>query len=344
MFKKAFLFIILTVLLLAGCASKKEDTDVKDKKGTHKDSADSAFVYPLTGEPAKDKKDVDRRSIAVMVNNHPKARPQSGLKQADLVYEILAESNITRFLAIYQSEFPEKVGPIRSARDYYIEIAKGYNSFFVFHGWSPDAKKLIQGGYIDSLNGLEHDGTLFKRASFRKAPHNSYITYENMIKGAEKKKISLESHTPSYAFLTDEETKNIQGQEATGAKVSYSSADFDVIYQYNQESGKYKRSTAGNQTEDYDSKEAVMIDNIMIVEAPHKIIDDKGRRDIDLTAGGKALLLQKGKYVEVEWESRDGRIVPVKDGKEVKLVKGKTWINIVPVIPGLEQSVTFLND
>ena len=96
-----------------------------------------------------------------MVNNHPLARPQSGLNKADIVYEIFAEGNVTRFLAIFQSEQPEKIGPVRSARDYYIELAKGYDSLYIAHGNSPEAKKMLDNGYIDNLNGLYYDGTLF---------------------------------------------------------------------------------------------------------------------------------------------------------------------------------------
>ncbi len=91
------------------------------------------------------------RAVAVMINNHPKARPQSGLNKADIVYEILAEGDITRFLAVFQSEKPANIGPIRSARDYYIELAKGFNALYIAHGYSPEAKKMLEQGYVDNL-------------------------------------------------------------------------------------------------------------------------------------------------------------------------------------------------
>ena len=78
-----------------------------------------------------------------MVNNHPKARPQSGLHKADIVYEILAEGDVTRFLPYFQSEKPENIGPVRSARDYYIDLAKGLNALYIAHGYSPEAKKCL---------------------------------------------------------------------------------------------------------------------------------------------------------------------------------------------------------
>ena len=86
-------------------------------------------------------REVEGRAVAVMVNNHPAARPQSGLNKADIVYELLAEGDVTRFLAIFQSEQPDNMGPVRSARDYYIELAKGFDSLYIAHGNSPDAEE-----------------------------------------------------------------------------------------------------------------------------------------------------------------------------------------------------------
>ncbi len=86
------------------------------------------------------------------------------------------------------------------------------------------------------------------------------------------------------------------------------------------------------QTVDYDTNVPVLLNNIFIVQMDHYVIDDSGRRKIDLTSGGKALLLQEGKMREVSWKNVDGRIVPYFNGAEIRLVPGKTWINIVPNI------------
>ncbi len=80
---------------------------------------------------------------------------------------------------------------------------------------------------------------------------------------------------------------------------------------------------------------------MLIVEAEHRILDDKGRRSIDLTSGGEALLFQSGIANAIRWENRDGQIVPVQNGELVPLKPGQTWINIVPTSPGIEASVTY---
>ncbi|WLV25299.1 DUF3048 domain-containing protein [Aciduricibacillus chroicocephali] len=153
------------VVLLAACSGDKE-TKMKGKEG----------ISPLTGEKTSN---ANARPVAIMVNNHTKARPQTGLSKADIVFEILAEGNITRFLAIYQSEEPDEVGPVRSAREYYFKLAEGYDALYVYHGAAKFVDKLIQDDGIDYINGAQHDndGKLFIRSSDREAPHNSYVQF-----------------------------------------------------------------------------------------------------------------------------------------------------------------------
>ncbi|MGM0845176.1 MAG: DUF3048 domain-containing protein [Bacillota bacterium] len=336
----------LTALLLTACSSDNEATENNDNTAENNteqnDSVDqdnndeavkSQFEYPLTGVSSDEES--SQRAVAVVVNNHPIARPQSGLNQADIVYEVLAEGSVTRFIALFQSEQPETIGPVRSARDYHIELGEGYDSFFVAHGYSPEAKEMLEDGSIDNINGMQYDGSLFKRADFRKAPHNSYISFADIEKGAEKVGAELNSPPEPLQFSNAEEAS---GEEAASVKVSYyDTPAFSPVYQYDEGAGKYKRITQGEELKDYDSGDPVLLDNILIAEAPHEVVDDAGRRDIDLTSGGNAYLLQGGKLLKIQWENQNGRIVPAGDAS---LQPGKTWINIIPENPGLEEFVS----
>lgn len=325
-----WLLFIVALFLLMSCSKNEvpssKQIDTGDSEKTETKEEESKYVYPLTGLPA-DKKP-DNRAVAVMVNNHPQARPQSGLTKADLVFEILTEGGVTRFLAVFQSEKPEIIGPVRSARPYYIELAKGLDALYVHHGWSERAKEILESDYVDSLNGLFYDGTLFERTSERKAPHNSYITFDHIEEGAEEENFSLVGEPEPYTFLKEDE--EVQGTDHSSVTISYSTDAFEVRYEYNPELSTYKRFSAGIQTVDNETGDSVLINNIFIVEANHRTIDSYGLLDIDLTTGGRALLLQNGKLQETQWENKDGRIVPYLNGKEVPLVPGKTWINIVP--------------
>jgi hypothetical protein len=335
---KKWIAVAAAIMILAAGCSKETETNKKTVQQEKEKSAEEVvkeaeelpYKFPLTGVGTKD--EPSGRAIAVVVNNHPKARPQSGLNEADVIYEVLAEGEVTRLIAIYQSEHPDKVGPIRSAREYFIDMALGYDSFFVAHGYSPEAKELLDRGEIDNINGIQYDGSLFRRANFRKAPHNSYITYENMVKGAEEQNYEMGQAPEPAAFLSKEEFDALGGSAAEDIMVSYGTPSFDLIYEYDAKTGKYHRFSGKEETADYDSKQPVLIDNILVVQMDHAIVDSVGRRDVDLTSGGKGYLFQKGIVNEIVWKNEAGRIIPYKDGVKAGFVPGKTWINIVPSI------------
>jgi hypothetical protein len=343
MLKRA-LIIALSSFTLVACSSDKEIKKESDKEAAtpvvkEETGGETERMYPSPLTGVEEEEESTARSVAVMVNNHPKARPQSGLSKADIVYELLAEGDITRFLAIFQSQMPKEVGPVRSARDYFIELAKGYDSLYVAHGYSPEAKEMLQNGFIDNLNGIQYDGTLFKRASFRKAPHNSYISAEHIREGAEKNGFDM-SRPPEALNFSDKGT--INGEAAQSVMISYNQNPlFNVIFDFNEKEGRYERYSNGEQTVDYDSKDPVLVENLLIVEASHKIVDDAGRRDIDLESGGNAYLIQEGKLREVQWKNVNGRILPYENDQPVSLRKGSTWINVIPSSPGLTGSVSY---
>ncbi|MDQ0215571.1 hypothetical protein J2S13_001989 [Oikeobacillus pervagus] len=340
--KKILLLICMFVLIFSGCGKSAESE--KNKKNHHsKEEKEEAFyTTPLTG--LKTNKKPDQRAIAVVINNHVKARPQTGLDKADIIYEVSAEGKLTRFLAIFQSEHPEQVGPVRSARDYLIDLAKGYDSIFIAHGYSPEAKEMLRRGEIDQINGIQHDGTLFKRDSSRKAPHNSYISFDKVEQGSNEKGYVLDQPPSELYFLKKEQLETLSGKKAESFRVSYSNhPEFQSKYQYIPEKNVYERFSGEEKTIDRESKMPLELSNIFIVETNHQIIDEEGRLDIDLTQGGEGFLFQKGVMNKVEWSNVNGRILPYLDGKPAGLVPGKTWIHIIPSSHGLNEAVMFDN-
>lgn len=329
--KKLLLISSLLLFFTTACSQGTEKEETKDKTLPAKEpvAEEPAATSPLTGMPVSG--GIDNRPIAVMINNHPQARPQSGLSKADIVYEVLAEGMITRFLAIYQSEKPEVIGPVRSAREYFVDLSKGYGALYISHGWSPTAKEKLESEHLDYLNGLFYDGTLFWRDQTRKAPHNSYISYENIVKGADENGYLLKMEVEPLPFLSKEELNSITGEELSEGVVSYGSTQqWQIKYVYDKDLGCYRRFSGDELTVDRETKEPVLLDNVFIVQMDHEFLDNYGRRKIDLNSGGEAILLQKGIMKRVEWQNVDGRILPYENGVPVKLVPGHTWINIVP--------------
>lgn len=348
--KKLLCIVFLAFIFLAACNDEKEVHDNESKDSGLEQKSDSFQVpeeyenmYPLTGIGTDEV--VNNRMVGVMVNNHTKARPQTGLSKADIVFEMLAEGKITRFLALFQSEMPDVVGPVRSAREYYFELANDYNAIYVYHGAAGFVNDMIEQRGIDHLNGsfYDNDGVLFKREPFRKAPHNSYLQLGYVYEKAEAKGYDTKTTYEPLPFLSEGE--QVAGEPGNHVKIVYSDTPTEIVeFDYNKRSQAYTRYSDQEKTIELESEEAIQASNVFIIETHHEVIDDAGRRAIDLQSGGDAYLLQKGVVQELRWENRNGRIVPMKDGKEVAFAPGKTWINVIPTEPGIKRAVTISNE
>lgn len=347
MLKKClFGLIIVLIIVIAGCTKNKEtaeDSPESSNNGEAKEDVESnedgaGHIYPFTGMETDEA--IDGRMIGVMVNNHPKARPQTGLSKADVVFEILAEGRITRFLALFQSDLPDVIGPIRSAREYYFNLATDYDALYIYHGAANFVNDMISDQGIEHINGsnYDNDGNLFKRESFREAPHNSYLQTDAISGVASEKGYATTFDYKELPFLEEEET--IDGDVATNIEIVYSeNLNHKVAFDYDADTGRYMRSSDGERTVEQETEEPIGVENVFVVETHHEVIDDDGRRAVDMESGGDAYLFQQGKMLEVEWKNDDGQIIPVKDGEPVGFVPGQTWINVVETDPGLEGSV-----
>lgn len=343
MVKKRVLFVLCSALLLGAC-NKDTDKEVKPASAEPEEVEEVAtelpYITPFTGEKVAEEPQL--RPILVTINNHPDARPQSGIAYADVVYEMLAEGDVTRLLALYQSQIPTNIGPIRSARSYFVDMAKGLDAFYIAHGYSPEAKSMLTSGVADNINGMNYDGTLFQRSSERRAPHNSYISGDNVSVAAEKVGASLlYQKKVLYSFYEEEDSVKI-GSTANEVSVSYNNNTFNSTYTYDAGTKAYTRTSAGKLTVDHLTNEPVQLSNVLFFDMAHRIIDNEGRRDIDITSGGTAYVAQQGMLREVKWENRDGLLVAIEsDGSDVKLVPGQTWVHFVPTSPGIAASVSY---
>ena len=346
--KKKLLLVLIVILWVAAAAAifwamndKKEESDEQEEvegPAVPEETAEK-FLAPFTGMESE--QEFTHRPVMAVINNHPAARPQTGLVEADIVFEFLAEGDVTRFLALYQSEFPDEVGPIRSARDYFVNMADSYDAFFVAHGYSPDAKMLLDAGVVEHINGMAYDGTLFQRSTDRVAPHNSYISFDNILTGMETVGAGLTDDSESaYHFYDNTESAKLM-EQASSVEIAYGSNPmFQNVYTYDETSHQYSRASGGILTGDKESLEMMEVSNVLFFETAHNPIDSKGRLAIDLTSGGNALIFQGGGRLEAQWTVENGMLVPISNGEPVKLAPGKTWIHIVPENPGLDEMVS----
>lgn len=310
--------LALAMVLMVSCANKNGESEGP------KAEEPKQVVSPLTGKLMEN---IDHPAIMVMVNNHRKARPQSGLHKADVVVEILAEGEITRFAAFYHSDLVGTVGPVRSVRPYYLDLAAGAHAVVAHAGGSKDALDRIQKEKIPSMNGIGQESDLYTRVSFRKAPHNLYAKLEDLLKASDAKGYGEWSVQGGYRFSENPATHS--GKPAETIDLQYHSL-YQAGYRYDSASGRYIRYTEGERQEDRESGQPLSMENVIAVFARHQSIDWVGHRKVDVTGSGKGYLFQRGKVIPIDWKYENGWVVPYREGKVIHLIPGKTWVNILP--------------
>lgn len=285
------------------------------------------FTYPLTGIGTEE--EITARPYVVLVENSPAARPQSGLHQADIVYEILAEGPITRFVTVFQSEKAEIIGPVRSARPYFVKLGDAMDALFVHAGWSQAAMNILAERKMQHFDAVYGDHMYYWRSDDRVAPHNLYTSSELIQKGAEKKGYRTDQwNKVEIKFRKTDEA--IVGEKAISVAIPYIGS-YEVSYEYYEPEGRYYRFMNGEAHKDKETDQQLVADNILIGYTPHRILDDVGRREVNVDGPGEGILVQKGIARKITWEQQGGMIRAFQNGEELELVPGKTWIHMVPM-------------
>ena len=280
---------------------------------------------PLTGEVDADLP--SRPFILSTDNDSGLARPQSGISKADIVYEFPVEGGSSRLEPIYYSKVPDKIGPSRSARPYFIDMAREYKAVFVHHGWSPQAKEYLESNVIPYISAFTY-GTIFYRSTDRYAPHNSYTTGKDVWNLIREKGWDEKQEVRKFQFL-----KN--GERPEGVPAADIHIDYRINknnYKYNAKTGKYKKFVNGETYTDKETGKQITTKNILVQKVSSRVLDEKGRLEIDMLAGGEAMLFTGGMAVEGTW-SRDSYEAPTifknRQGEEFKLNVGNSWIQVI---------------
>ena len=176
---------------------------------------------------------------AVMVENSTEARPQSGLGEAGVVFEALAEGGITRFVALYQSNAATSIGPVRSARPYFISWILGFDAAYAHVGGSPEALSDITAWGVHDMNQF-YNASYFQRITTRESPHNVYTTAAELSQLEQSK-----GYTSTFTSWTRKLAKPLKTPTATTISVKMSSTDYNVSYTYNAATNSYNRDDGG---------------------------------------------------------------------------------------------------
>ncbi len=278
------------------------------------------------------------RPLAVMIDNQLDARPQSGLEQSKLVYEILAEGSITRYMMLVEPKGDFLMGPVRSARPYFIAYAMEYGSLYAHAGGSVDGLNLIEKLDTDNLNGLKAGSKVFWRENHRKMPHNLYTSVVGLMKDINRLKYSLEPVDNGTVQQYNRYVPLKKGSGATKFTITYkapSSRDsigYSVSYDYDDQTNLYLRSVNNQPQLDEATGERIDAGSVIVFQADHRVLDSAGRREIDIVGSGEGVYLSVGQSIPITWEKASltaPTIYKDSDGENLIVNPGRLFIQVV---------------
>ena len=324
--------LVAAIIIGAGIFYLVSQNSKPDDFGTiSKKSNDAKPVYyaELTGKKVEKENQKTSAVTAIMIENSPDARPQSGLKDSGVVYEAIAEGGITRFLALYQTEKPQLIGPVRSVRLYYVDWLTPYQASVAHVGGSAAALALVRGGSYRDIDQF-FNSAYYWRAADRYAPHNVYTSFEkldalNQAKGYTKSE---------FTGWPRQSGKAAAEPNATNIHVVISGPLYNSTYAYDAASNQYLRSHEYGGAHVDREQGQIAPDTVIVMKVDQsKTYEDGYRESIATVGSGAAYIFQNGTVVECTWSktSREAQI-EFKDaeGKAIKLNRGQTWITAVP--------------
>lgn len=334
--RKLFILIILIFVLLGAIAAgywfvfkPKKATDTSTPVATQTEAKEvtvTKITSPLTGVELSDASLAKRPVTGIMIENSPDARPQSGLTDAGIVYEAIAEGGITRFLAVYQDTKPNYIGPVRSARPYYVDFIAQYDAGYAHVGGSPEALSDIKSLGIKDLDQF-YNGNYYTRITERYAPHNVYTGFDkldalNVSKGYTSSKFTPFNRKPDVP----------QTPTAKTIDFSISSPLYSPEFVYDATTNTYKRFQGGEAHIDQKTK-AQIAPKVVVALVMDKSYDPDGyHTDYKTVGSGKMYVFQDGIVSEGTWQKSDSKaplVLTDKNGFPMKLNAGQTWISVV---------------
>lgn len=340
---------LMTTTLLTGCGKKTSDegTDATVNVATQTDMSsaeDVQVVYKegmalsdLTGEWI-DESLADQRPLCIMIENTTDAFPQSGISQADIIYEFIVEGSITRLMCVFKdyANGIDKLGPVRSSRHYYAQTAEMLEGIYAHFGWSIYAQEYIEARPdYQNLNGLTLEGTVFYRDSARSAPHNVYTDSARLVSGVEDAGYDTK-HSNTYTYdqfkFNVSDTPLNSGNTANKVTTNYISSNTSW-FEYNAEDSRYYRYEFDQEHIDAETNEQLSFKNLLIMFVDYEVVDDEGRRNILWDSDGSTgsgYYVSDGEYIPITWTKySNGIIYKNEDGSILRMNPGNTYISVL---------------
>ncbi|MCX6811499.1 MAG: DUF3048 domain-containing protein [Candidatus Berkelbacteria bacterium] len=279
------------------------------------------------------KERVERRPLGIMIENAPEARPQSGLDKASFIFETPSEGGITRFLVFFVENDANEVGPVRSARTYYVDWADEVRAIYGHCGGSAVATDaLASDKYVCDINQFSY-GSYFWRSNDRFAPHNLYTTTDKVRAAANSAKCSQKADYKGFEFKDD--AKKEERGTAQTITVNFSSTLFQVVYNYDPDKNIYLRTLAGKPHNDKVTGAQLAPKTVIVMHADRVTSPSDGTQQSHAvtTGTGKAEIFMDGKRIDGSWKRTnlsDRTTFYDAKGLEVIFNRGQIWVSVLP--------------
>lgn len=291
------------------------------------DYPDNEAFSPLSGLSCQNYKS---RPFAVMMAGDQEARPLSAISLADIVVEAPVITNdITRYMALFLCETPEEIGSLRSARDDFIPLAKGWDAIYVHWGGSHFALDTLRKKVIDNIDALPNPFNTFYRKSNIAPPHNGFTTYAKLVNAANSLKFRLENELTPYPFLKPSEIK-LEPEKFAVLTITYP-GKFKVKYVYDGKNGNYQRFKNDTPEIDKLTNKQVTADNVLVLKTTSKQIEGQ-YNDLKVIGEGELKAYILGKEILGVWKKSgfNSKLTFFdQQNKEIPLKPGKTWIQFI---------------
>jgi len=292
------------------------------------------FVRRVDGVLVDSQAAADVVPVSVMIENSTTVRPQSGLSQARVVYETLAEGGVTRFVAMFLPNSDiKKIGPVRSVRHYYLDWAEEYGGAFAHAGGSPLGLSQITRDQVPDLNGIGNAWRYFFRDRGLPAPHNLFTTGQQLDQAVADLKYPTVATFESWMY-DDVRTLSDGARSANVIDIGFSGRAYAVRYDYNAETNTYLRFNGGVPHLDRSNDDQLRADNVIVqVVGVPGYLGEKGRIDIETIGTGKVYVFRNGGVIEGTWskESSKARTKFLDaNGQPIPLNRGVTWVAVTP--------------
>ena len=333
--------VALAVAALAGCSgggSSKAAATVTatPERSTGPTTTAAPAVYPLTGLPVSNPATVGRPLLAVKIDNSPEARPQAGLDRADLVVEEVVEGGLVRFMAIFQSQDADRVGPVRSVRPVDGKLLTPIKGYFAYSGGNLTEKALIKQAPL-TLVGVDELPAAYTRRRDRRAPHNLYSSTQGIYGRAP----AAGGAPPALFAYRAAGTPPSGSGMAPLAKLQIVMGPLtNASWTWDASAGVFRRSTNGSAHTVEGGGQLgfanVVVQFVGYQDRPNGETDSVGAPvpEANVAGTGDAWILSGGMLVKGRWnKANDGAVTTYTDaaGAPVKLAPGSTWLMLAPI-------------